>query len=88
MPWIETLFETLLKEYPIPESLNILPASQRPSPRARISMVKEGAVKDLLPLEPATRYYASTLVGNRRITAADWSQDVRHLVFRFDDDIE
>lgn len=88
MPWIDRLFESLLIEYPIPDSLQILPAHQLPSPRARISLTKEGKIEELLPIEPATRYHLSTLIENKRITSDNWNQDVRHLIFQFDEDLE
>lgn len=85
---METLFDTLLKLFPLPDSLQILPASQLPGPRATIKILENDVVGTLLPLEPATKYYDATLMKNMRITSPGWYQDTRHLTFHFKEEIE
>ncbi|PVF92410.1 riboflavin synthase domain-like protein [Serendipita vermifera] len=88
IPWMDQVFEKLAELYPLPESLEFLPANQLPSPRAKITVEESGAVKEILPVEPATTYHHATLLSNDRITSPDWYQDVRHLVFQFDEKLE
>ena len=40
------------------------------------------------PLQVDLQYHKGTIKANRRITAPDWYQDVRHLEFGFEDDIK
>lgn len=40
------------------------------------------------PLTEDPDYHNATLKSNTRITASDWFQDVRHLEFTFDEDIQ
>ena len=67
-------------------------ASTEAIPPPRISIVN----KDTPPLqravpekfEPSPDYHPATLRRIERITSVDWSQDVRHIEFEFDEDIE
>jgi sulfite reductase alpha subunit-like flavoprotein len=49
------------------------------------SMNPSGGVED--PLEAEHNYFKAVVSCNRRITADDWYQDVRHLEFTFSDNI-
>jgi len=77
-----------MKLYPLPTNLNILPPSQLLPPRGTIKRVEEEQVGILVPQEPATNYYDATLVQNERLTNPTWYQDVRHLTFHFDQELE
>ena len=85
---MEEMFETLLTNYPLPDSLQVLPASQLPDPRISIAVQEEATVTPLLPEEPATVYHDAVLIKNERITAPDWYQDVRHLTLTFKEDLK
>ncbi|KAG8848424.1 NAPDH-dependent diflavin reductase [Serendipita sp. 411] len=87
MPWMEKLFESLLEMMPLPDGLEILPASQIPAPRAGLAFVKDENPRPLLPVEPVTKYHEATLLINKRITTDGWYQDVRHLRFHFEDPV-
>jgi hypothetical protein len=88
-PWIDQLLETLTKMYPLPLGVDIVPKDQLPP--ARVSMVHASAsvLKNSVdPLEADAAYHSATVKCNERITAKDWYQDVRHLEFNFEDDIQ
>lgn len=89
-PWITGLIETLNTLHPLPSGLDILPQNQLPPPRVSIQAVpsNEGLARQILPQEPETEYHEALLKENRRITAQDWYQDVRHLEFGFDHPIQ
>ncbi|KAG8833491.1 NAPDH-dependent diflavin reductase [Serendipita sp. 399] len=87
MPWMEKLFNGLLEMMPLPEGLEILPASQLPSPSAILTFVQDDVPRPLLPVEPVTQYHEASLLSNKRITADGWYQDVRHLQFYFTDPV-
>lgn len=85
---METLFESLLKMYPLPDSLQVLPPSQLFPPRGSMTIVEGEQIGTLLPQEPATTYHEATLVKNERVTSSTWYQDVRELTFHFDSNLE
>ncbi|KIM26533.1 hypothetical protein M408DRAFT_330504 [Serendipita vermifera MAFF 305830] len=87
IPWMEEMFETLLTNYPLPDSLQVLPASQLPSPRITLITQEEGSIMPFLPDEPATIYHDAVLIKNQRVTKPDWYQDVRHLTFSFKENL-
>ena len=89
-PWIAGLIETLNTLHPLPSGLDVLPQNQLPPPRVSIQAVScnEGLAGEILPQEPETEYHEAFLKENRRITAQDWYQDVRHLEFGFDHPIQ
>jgi hypothetical protein len=88
IPWMDQVFEKLAELYPLPESMAFLPANQLLPPRAKVTIQETGTVKQIYPTEPATVYRNATLLSNDRITNSDWYQDVRHLVFQFDEKVE
>lgn len=88
-PWIAKLLEALLHLYPLPPGTEVISASDTPPPRASLSIVPEGADEHSeIPLNTDKEFHTATINCNRRITAADWSQDVRHLEFEFVDNIQ
>lgn len=85
---MESLFESLKILYPLSTNFDILPPSQLFPPRGTINLVEEEQIGILVPQEPATNHYDATLVQNKRLTSAAWYQDVRHLTFHFDKQLE
>jgi len=91
-PWLETLWRTLLRLYPLPEGMEILPADILPPSRYRLLMManSNGNLYKVIPRgkcnEKCTgqrHYYTrshpfyATVLENRRLTSAQWEQDVR-----------
>ncbi|KAH7924413.1 riboflavin synthase domain-like protein [Leucogyrophana mollusca] len=87
-PWIDSLQDTLLALHPLPSNLlRISPTIKHP-PRISVSYNLHGASSSgPIPLDLDRSYHKATVKCNRRITAEDWFQDVRHLEFVFDNDI-
>ncbi|KAF7318067.1 NAD(P)H-dependent diflavin oxidoreductase 1 [Mycena chlorophos] len=81
-PWLETLTHALLQLQPLQPGQSIVPASNIPPSRAVFHQLGTSSS----PIHPPRT--SATLTSNTRITAADWNQDVRHLEFRMDEDIE
>ena len=67
-------------------------ASTEAIPPPRISIVNKNTPKlrRAVPekFEPSPDYHPATLRRIERITSVDWSQDVRHIEFEFDENIE
>ncbi|GBE87307.1 NADPH-dependent diflavin oxidoreductase 1 [Sparassis crispa] len=87
-PWIAKLEDVLLAMYPLPPDVVIPPADSLPPPRISLSDAdgpSSSALKDPLALD--RRYNTATMSCNRRITAEDWYQDVRHFEFDFEEDV-
>ncbi|KAJ7220021.1 hypothetical protein GGX14DRAFT_432806 [Mycena pura] len=81
--WLDKIMQVLVQAYPLPPDLEIIPAAAVPP--ARASMVQD---TELDPPTPTGGFHLTTLRCNTRITAEDWYQDVRHLEFDFDEDIQ
>ncbi|KAH8996771.1 riboflavin synthase domain-like protein [Lactarius akahatsu] len=85
-PWVSTLVHGLLKLLPLPPHLSLLPAEELPTPRVTIlPATREDLQNELDPLLGDDRYHTFEITINERITADDWHQEVRHLVFRCSD---
>lgn len=87
-PWIKQLVDVLLQIYPLPPGISIVPADSLPPPRMAISNVHStdvGSRDGASARDDDIRM--ATVLCNRRITAEDWYQDVRHFEFDFNDDI-
>jgi len=68
--------------------MDIISAENTPTSRVSLSEVSEEIFKQCTdPLEVDNKYHTATVKCNRRITADDWYQDVRHFEFDFVDDI-
>jgi sulfite reductase alpha subunit-like flavoprotein len=88
-PWMDRLLEALLTMYPLPAGVDMVPNDRLPP--ARVSMVdtSTNTLEDLFdPLEEDPNYHIATVKYNERITAEKWYQDVRHLEFDLEDDIQ
>ncbi|KAI0920248.1 hypothetical protein AcV5_010040 [Taiwanofungus camphoratus] len=83
-PWVKQLSESLVRLYPLPPGVEILPDTTLPPPR--VSITNTGKAPPYMFIQDSDCHIATVLC-NRRITAEDWYQDVRHFEFEFDDDI-
>ncbi|KAF9463400.1 hypothetical protein BDZ94DRAFT_1164084 [Collybia nuda] len=87
-PWMEDLLEELLELYPLPPGVEIISSDEIPPPRVSLEETTHAALKECKdPLDEDKTFHTATVKQNKRITADDWYQDVRHLEFDFDDDI-
>ncbi|OBZ74519.1 NADPH-dependent diflavin oxidoreductase 1 [Grifola frondosa] len=87
-PWIAQLSELLLQFFPLPVGLEAEPIDSLPPARVSIRDADGAAVDEYPdPLLKDLQYHTGTVSCNRRITAEDWYQDVRHFEFEFDEDI-
>ncbi|EIN05749.1 riboflavin synthase domain-like protein [Punctularia strigosozonata HHB-11173 SS5] len=92
-PFMNGLLSALLVRCPMPHGLVMRTADDLPRPRVLVR--HRASPGDSIPgvghtpaLDAGATYHEATLTCNRRITSEDWYQDVRHLEFRFDDDIQ
>lgn len=86
--WVSTLVHGLLKLFPLPPHLSLLPAEELPTPHVTIlPATREDLQNERDSLLGDDRYHTFELTTNERITADDWYQEVRHLVFRCGDDL-
>ncbi|KAF9007017.1 hypothetical protein BDQ17DRAFT_1324286 [Cyathus striatus] len=88
-PWTETLLGTLLNLFALPEGTEIIPATAVPPPRVSLIETSQSTLNEVKdPQEHDSRYHVASVKLNKRITTEDWFQDVRHLEFEFEDDIQ
>lgn len=88
-PWISGLLEALLKLYHLPGGKEVISAETIPPSRVMLCDVPNDTFKEFIdPLEMDNKYHTATVKCNRRITAEDWYQDVRHFEFDISDDIQ
>ncbi|KAI0363943.1 riboflavin synthase domain-like protein [Pilatotrama ljubarskyi] len=88
-PWMRQLSSVLTHIYPLPESVVEEAPDNLPCPRVSISDAAPSAqLTRLDPLVTDREYHLATVTYNKRITAEDWYQDVRHFEFSFEDDIQ
>lgn len=88
-PWIEQLLEALLQFYPLPSGISIVSEDEVPPARVSLEETTADSLKECSdPLENDKLFHTATIKVNKRITAEDWYQDVRHLEFDFKDDIQ
>ncbi|KAJ7242750.1 riboflavin synthase domain-like protein [Mycena haematopus] len=83
--WTDKIMQVLLLTYPLPDNLEIIPASAVPAARASIVVDTSNATPSPLPMNAG--FHLATVKCNNRITAEDWYQDVRHFEFNFEQDI-
>lgn len=89
-PWTTKLSETLLHIFPSHSSSDSFGVVEGPPP-PRVTIVDTKRSEPNVPtnvLLQDGRYHLATLTRNDRLTADDWYQDVRHIEFDFDDDIQ
>jgi sulfite reductase alpha subunit-like flavoprotein len=95
-PWMDELFAKLLEKFPLPPGVELMSLSDFPQPKYRIVLKHQNELSDTeytalkrqqLPEVNSAETYQShqpfyaILKSNERITASDWEQDVRHVVF-------
>jgi len=92
-PWKATFSDALTELFPLPPGLE--PAVITDTlPPPRVTIVESKADSRPASDEPTglllqdKQYQLATLSCNDRITAADWYQDVRHIEFDFDEDVQ
>lgn len=84
-PWLKELWDKLLALYPLPPGAEILPEGQLAPPKYTISFGDTSAAPTSNARRPQAPPYnqqnpfEATLLANRRLTASDWEQDVRHI---------
>ena len=88
-PWIEKLSAVLLQVYPLLDDLERESLDGLPPPRVTITDADKNArITRKDPLVVDREYHTATVVVNRRITAEDWYQDVRHFEFELAENVE
>lgn len=87
MPWLDTLWSTLLQHFPLPPQLHILPPHTRPPPRISLTPVPIPSTSTTLPFIVPSGMIQATLKQNKRVTAGDHFQDTRHIILEFEDDL-
>lgn len=86
--WMPMLFSSLTADHP--EPVIERPVDSAVLPPSRIIFRTAGpsaATSDDELLRKKATYHRATVRLNDRVTAKDWSQDVRHIEFDFEDDI-
>ena len=84
-PWMSNLFATLLELYPLPPGTELGPEYALPSPRV---VFAPSTGETASPVPRLEHHKAGILTKNARMTAPDWTQDVRHIVIEFADGLE
>ncbi|KAJ3540375.1 hypothetical protein NM688_g6234 [Phlebia brevispora] len=84
-PWTTKLSEALLELFPLPPGAEIAPDT---IPEPRVSIIEGAASSTTNGLTREVDSYRATVSSNKRITAKDWYQDVRHLDLDFEEDIK
>lgn len=84
-PWVKKLIESLVRIFPLLPGTSTTPEDALPPPRVSVSEADPSEIEppDQILLGDET-YASATVSCNRRITADDWYQDVRHFEFDFD----
>lgn len=86
-PWIDKVFNELLKVFPLPGGRTLIPANRLKPPRVNVRELHPSERKtaqitrDKERLERLSDYRWVTLTTNARITSPEWFQDVRHIEF-------
>ncbi|KDR73969.1 hypothetical protein GALMADRAFT_250695 [Galerina marginata CBS 339.88] len=87
-PWADGLLNTLLEISPLPAGIEITSANTLSPARVSLTATSQSAPELSDPLKSDLQYHAAVVKTNDRITAADWYQDVRHLEFDLEDNIQ
>jgi sulfite reductase alpha subunit-like flavoprotein len=88
-PWIGSLVDTLLRLYPLPAGLEVVSPGSLPPSRVTIQDASTKELENVRdPLEADQTCHQAVVKCNQRITADDWFQDVRHIEFEFQDNIQ
>ncbi|KAF8637155.1 hypothetical protein AX17_003059 [Amanita inopinata Kibby_2008] len=92
IPWIDRLLDALLPYSPLSSRTTVPPPPAVPPPRVTLRLAEHAdQPKDRKPFADWSSsnqsYYHAKVKSNKRITASDWYQDVRHLQLDFDENI-
>jgi len=75
--------------FPLPNDLGLTPVDDIPSPRVLLKPVSYNILeKEQDFIETSVQHHKGIVKVNKRITAEDWYQDVRHIEIGFEDDIQ
>jgi hypothetical protein len=75
--------------FPLPPGVNVTPATDMPPPRILLSPVPRNMLEEQKDsFEADLLYHRGVVRVNKRTTALDWYQDVRHIEIGFDHDIQ
>lgn len=85
-PWLDKLQAALLQSFPLPPGKDVVLLNHVPPPRVTIDF--ETKEPSIAPGTVPSDYHPVVVSSNKRITADDWYQDVRHLEFTSDEDIQ
>jgi sulfite reductase alpha subunit-like flavoprotein len=85
-PWLDNFADSVLKLYPLPASTPVGPTPKNLPPPRVILTTQDAKIDSSLSLLQG--FLCATVKTNQRITAKDWYQDVRHIEFELDKDIE
>ncbi|TDL14869.1 riboflavin synthase domain-like protein [Rickenella mellea] len=86
-PWMRRVLSIIKEQQPSTIS-TLWDAASLPPPRISIQSETSKHKEDPDPLENKSDHYLARIRCNERITAQDWFQDVRHIDFQFDQDIQ
>lgn len=84
--WLDLLLKKLVHILPLPPGVVMVPSGSLHGPRVDVIEALTSSATD--PLDSDDDYHKSTVKCNERTTADGWYQDVRHLEFTFEDDLE
>ena len=83
------LTDALLTSYPLKSGLEVIPPGELYPPRMKLKKMPKKNLQEIInPLESVQGYHMATVQCNRRITADDWFQDVRHIEFKIAEDVQ
>ncbi|KAI8089420.1 uncharacterized protein BX664DRAFT_332981 [Halteromyces radiatus] len=80
LPWMDGLWKNVMTKYPLPDTMKCIPDDELLSPSFRMSFIDQ--VSDPTLLQESSNIpgeFDMELLDNKRITAADHFQDVRHI---------
>lgn len=83
-PWLDTLSNTILRLYALPDPTPAASTSKLPPPR--VVLKRHDGDMNSTPSPPQASLSA-TVKRNERITEKDWYQDVRHIEFQLGQDV-
>ncbi|KNC96604.1 uncharacterized protein SPPG_08188 [Spizellomyces punctatus DAOM BR117] len=84
-PWLEDLWKTLMDIYPLPNGMEIVSADVLPEATFAVRFLEDGEQVSALDLADVDDKPAKVIV-NRRVTAEDHFQEVRHFEFDIEND--
>ncbi|KAK9764254.1 NAPDH-dependent diflavin reductase, variant 2 [Basidiobolus ranarum] len=77
--WLQGMWETLLRKYPLSSGLEIIPQEVLLPPSYKLRFLDNPTEKPSTSNELETGFQLATLISNQRITHVEHFQDVRHI---------